>query len=93
MSLVYNEYYNKRTGLTVGIDEVLFSEQTPYQKVEVYETDSWGNLMTIDGMVMLSERDEFVYHEMLAHVGLFSRIPIPSGFLLWAAGMAVRPVK
>lgn len=72
MSLTYNEYYKGRTGLTVGINKVLFSEQTPYQKVEVFETDSWGNLMTIDGMVMLSEKDEFVYHEMLTHVGMFA---------------------
>ncbi|HAH50763.1 MAG TPA: hypothetical protein DCL80_05630, partial [Balneola sp.] len=50
----YTEYYHKRTGLTVGVNKVLFSEQTPYQKVEVFETDTWGNLMTIDGMVMLS---------------------------------------
>lgn len=72
MSLTYNEYYHARTGLTVGLNKLLFSEQTPYQRVEVYETDTWGNLMTIDGMVMLSEKDEFVYHEMLTHVGLFA---------------------
>ena len=70
----YTEYYHKKTGLTVGVNKVLFSEQTPYQKVEVFETDTWGNLMTIDGMVMLSEKDEFVYHEMLAHVGMFSHL-------------------
>ncbi|MEO1022725.1 MAG: polyamine aminopropyltransferase [Bacteroidota bacterium] len=68
----FNEYYNGKTGLSVGIEEVLFSEHTPYQKVEVLKTDTWGNLMTIDDMVMLSEKDEFVYHEMLAHVPMFS---------------------
>lgn len=74
MSLQYNEYYHGRTGLTVGLNRQLFSLQTPYQLVEVYETDTWGNLMTIDGMVMLSERDEFVYHEMLSHVGLATHL-------------------
>lgn len=85
MSLVYNEYYNKRTGLTVGVDKLLFCEQTPYQLVEVYETDTWGNLMTIDGMVMLSEKDEFVYHEMLTHVGLFAH-PNPQRVLIIGGG-------
>jgi spermidine synthase len=85
MSLTYNEYYNERTGLTVGVNKLLFSEETQYQKVEVYETDTWGNLMTIDGMVMLSERDEFVYHEMLAHVGLFSH-PDPKRVLIVGGG-------
>lgn len=81
----YTEYYHKRTGLTVGVNKVLFSEQTPYQKVEVFETDTWGNLMTIDGMVMLSEKDEFVYHEMLAHVGMFSH-PNPEKVLIIGGG-------
>jgi len=85
MPLSYNEYYHGRTGLTVGLKKLLFSEQTPYQLVEVYETDTWGNLMTIDGMVMLSEKDEFVYHEMLTHVGLFAH-PKPERVLIVGGG-------
>lgn len=85
MPLTYNEYYNRRTGLTVGVNKLLFSEETPYQTVEVYETDTWGNLMTIDGMVMLSEKDEFVYHEMLSHVGMFSH-PHPERVLIIGGG-------
>ena len=85
MSLVYNEFYNEATGLTVGLKKLLFSEQSPFQLVEVYETDTWGNLMTIDGMVMLSEKDEFVYHEMIAHVALFSH-PNPERVLIIGGG-------
>lgn len=85
MPLTYNEYYNDRTGLTVGVEKLLFSKQTEYQLVEVYETDTWGNLMTIDGMVMLSEKDEFVYHEMLSHVGLFAH-PDPRRVLIIGGG-------
>lgn len=72
MPIQYNEFYHERTGLTIGVNRLLFSKQSEYQLVEVYETDTWGNLMTIDGMVMLSEKDEFVYHEMLSHTGLFT---------------------
>lgn len=85
MPLTYDEFYNGRTGLTVGVNKLLFCEETPYQTVEVYETDTWGNLMTIDGMVMLSEKDEFVYHEMLAHVGMFSH-PNPQRVLIVGGG-------
>jgi len=45
MPIQYNEYYNEQTGLTVGIKKQLFHEQTPYQLVEVFETDTWGNLI------------------------------------------------
>lgn len=85
MPLSYTEYYNANTGLTIGLKKLLFSEQSPYQLVEVYETDTWGNLMTIDGMVMLSEKDEFVYHEMLTHVGLFAH-PDPRRVLIVGGG-------
>jgi spermidine synthase len=85
MPLEYNEYYHERTGLTVGVKKLLFSRRSEYQLVEVYETDTWGNLMTIDGMVMLSERDEFVYQEMLSHVALFTH-PSPRRVLMIGGG-------
>ena len=85
MPLQYNEYYNEQTGLTVGLKKLLFSKQTAYQLVEVYETDTWGNLMTIDGMVMLSEKDEFVYHEMLSHTAMFTH-PNPERVLIIGGG-------
>lgn len=85
MPSTYTEYYNGKTGLTVGVNKVLFSEESEFQKVEVLETDTWGNLLTIDGMVMLSEMDEFVYHEMLAHVGMFTH-PRPERVLIIGGG-------
>lgn len=85
MPIQYNEYYNNRTGLTVGLEKLLFSKQSEYQLVEVYETDTWGNLMTIDGMVMLSEKDEFVYHEMISHVAMFTS-PSPKRVLIIGGG-------
>jgi spermidine synthase len=85
MPFQYNEFYNENTGLTVGIKKQLFHEQTPFQLVEVFETDTWGNLMTIDGMVMLSEKDEFVYHEMMAHVAMFTH-PNPKRVLIIGGG-------
>ncbi|MFO7798180.1 MAG: polyamine aminopropyltransferase, partial [Rhodohalobacter sp.] len=85
MPLQYNEYYNEQTGLTIGLRKLLFAKRSDYQLVEVYETDTWGNLMTIDGMVMLSERDEFVYHEMISHVAMFTH-PNPKRVLIIGGG-------
>ena len=50
----------------------LHEEQSPYQNIEIYETKHFGKLMIIDGFVMLSERDNFIYHEMMVHPVLFS---------------------
>lgn len=81
----FNEFYKGRSGLTLGIRRKLYSKKTPYQVVEVLETDVWGNLLTIDGLVMLSEKDEFVYHEMLSHVPLFTH-PNPEKVLIIGGG-------
>jgi len=47
-------------------------EETPFQKIAIYATTDYGHLMVIDGCTMLSDRDNFIYHEMLAHPALFS---------------------
>jgi spermidine synthase len=54
--------------ITRKLDEV----QSPFQKIEIFETTDWGNLMLIDGAVMLTTRDNFLYHEMMSHPALFT---------------------
>ncbi|MGP8026208.1 MAG: polyamine aminopropyltransferase [Acidocella sp.] len=46
--------------------------QSPFQDIAVFETDSHGRVLTLDGVVQITERDEFVYQEMLAHVPLLA---------------------
>jgi spermidine synthase len=50
----------------------LHDEQSPYQRIEIYETESFGRLMTLDGLVMVTGRDNFIYHEMMSHPALFT---------------------
>ena len=50
----------------------LLEKKSDYQTIEVYETTDFGNLMVIDGFIMLSQRDNFIYHEMLVHPALYS---------------------
>jgi spermidine synthase len=50
------------------LDEV----QSPFQKIEVYESTDWGNVMLIDGAMMVTTRDNFLYHEMVSHPALFT---------------------
>ena len=54
--------------ITGKLDEV----QSPFQKIEIYGSTDWGNLMLIDGAMMLTARDNFLYHEMMSHPALFT---------------------
>ena len=60
------------TAFSMEIYEKLHEEQTPFQKIEIFSTKSFGKLMVIDGFVMLTERDNFIYHEMMTHPALYS---------------------
>lgn len=46
--------------------------QSPFQKIEIWDTTDWGKLMVIDGAIMLTTRDNFLYHEMMSHPVLFT---------------------
>ncbi len=50
----------------------LFTKTSNFQKIEIYQTKSHGKALILDGVVQLTEFDEFAYHEMLAHVPLFT---------------------
>jgi spermidine synthase len=52
--------------------EKIDERRSPYQHIEIYQTESFGKLMAIDGCVMLTTRDNFLYHEMMTHPALFS---------------------
>jgi len=59
-------------GFKLKSKKPLFSKKSEFQKVEVYESEKHGMLLLNDDLMMVSERDEFVYHEMIAHVPLFT---------------------
>ena len=60
------------SAFSLKITEKLLDVQSPYQHLEVYATETYGNLMVLDGCVMLTDRDNFLYHEMIAHPALFT---------------------
>jgi spermidine synthase len=60
------------SAFSLRIKRKLHEEQSPFQKIEVYETSHYGNLLVIDGFTMVSTRDNFIYHEMMSHPVLFT---------------------
>ncbi|MBW8350023.1 spermidine synthase [Bacillus sp. IITD106] len=83
--LWFTEKQTDHFGITMKVKRTLHTEQTDFQLLEMVETDEWGNMLLLDGMVMTSEKDEFVYHEMVAHVPLFTH-PKPERVLVVGGG-------
>jgi spermidine synthase len=74
-------------GAALSLETVrrLHEEQSPYQKIEVFETAHFGRLLTLDGCTMLTTRENFLYHEMMTHPALFSH-PRPERVLIIGGG-------
>lgn len=71
--------------LKIKIKEVLYHERSEFQQIAVMETEKLGKILVIDGITMLTEWDEFGYHEMIAHVPLCVH-PKPSRVLVIGGG-------
>jgi len=54
------------------IDRVLYDSETEHQRIVVFDNATFGRVLTLDGVVQVTERDNFIYHEMLTHVPLFA---------------------
>jgi len=71
--------------LKLGENKKLCEEQTPFQTIAIYETATFGRLMVIDDFIMLTSRDNFIYHEMMSHPALFTH-PNPERVLIIGGG-------
>lgn len=65
---LYEDSYFKTFSMAWKIKKVLHSEQSKFQKIDVVDTESVGRMLLLDGKTMVSEKDEFVYHEVMAHL-------------------------
>lgn len=66
------EVHEDSLAMGFQFDRLLFDKKSPWQRVQIFETKAYGPLLVNDGIVMTSQRDEYVYHEMIAHVPIFT---------------------
>lgn len=79
------EKYQDFLGLRLRVTKTLFSGTSDFQTVDIVETAGHGRVLLNDGLIMTTERDEFAYHEMIAHVPLFTH-PNPKHVLIIGGG-------
>lgn len=70
MDLWVTEYQTPSLGFSCKATETLRVEQTPFQQLSVVRTEQFGKMLLLDGMVMTTDKDEYVYHEMITMVAL-----------------------
>lgn len=72
MELWFSELHSECAKMSLKVDKQLYSGQSEYQRIDVFENEEFGRFLTLDGYMMLTEKDEFMYHEMIVHVPMAS---------------------
>ena len=68
MEFWFSEFHTPDVKHSIRVNRQLYSKQSDYQRIDIFETPEFGRVLTLDGNVMLTERDEFIYDEMIVHV-------------------------
>ncbi len=68
MDLWFTENHTKNVRFSVKVTRQLYSEKSDFQQIDIFESPEFGRFLTLDGYLMLTEKDEFIYHEMITHV-------------------------
>ena len=70
MELWYTEEHSENVRFSIRVEEQLYSAQSPFQRIDVFSSKEFGRFFTLDGLMMVTEKDEFIYHDMITHVAM-----------------------
>ena len=68
MDIWYTENHTDHVRMSMRVDKQLASVQSDFQRIDIFESMEFGRIMTLDGLLMLTEKDEYIYHEMITHI-------------------------
>ncbi len=79
-------YENIHPDVKIGIKgKILYKKKTPYQDLRLYSTPEYGRMLVLDGAIQTTEKDEFIYHEMITHPVMLAH-PRPKKVLIIGGG-------
>lgn len=68
MDLWFTEKHTPNVKFSINVDRQLYSGKSEFQRIDIFDSSEFGRFLTLDGYMMLTEKDEFIYHEMIVHV-------------------------
>lgn len=68
MELWYTENHSENVKFSIKIQEHLYHYKSKYQEIDFFISEEFGIVFTLDGLIMVTEKDEFIYHDMISHV-------------------------
>ena len=68
MELWFTEKHTPNVNFSIKVDRQLYAGKSEFQRIDIFDSKEFGRFLTLDGYMMLTEKDEFIYHEMITHV-------------------------
>lgn len=70
MELWYTEEHTENVRFSIKVKEQIYAEKSPFQQIDFFKSEEFGVFFTLDGLMMVNEKDEFIYHDMITHVSM-----------------------
>ncbi|NLC26819.1 MAG: polyamine aminopropyltransferase [Fastidiosipila sp.] len=70
MELWFEEHNTDDVHFSLRVKKQLFSQKSDFQQIDLYDSYEFGRVLVMDGAIMLTEKDEFIYHEMIVHIAM-----------------------
>ncbi|MDR1510133.1 MAG: polyamine aminopropyltransferase [Synergistaceae bacterium] len=82
VELWYTEEHTPSVRFSIKVNEHVLSKKTPFQRIDVFDSEEFGRFFTLDGLMMVTEKDEYIYHEMIAHVPMAANPQIENALVI-----------
>lgn len=84
MELWFTEQHTDNVRFSIKVDKPLFTGQSEFQRIDIFNSKEFGNFFTLDGFIMVTEKDEFIYHDMIVHVPMATNPKIKNVLVIGA---------
>ena len=84
MELWYTEEWTDEVRFGIKVKNHLFSKKSQYQQIDIFDSNEFGKILTIDGLMMANEKDEFIYHDMIVHPAMATNPSIKNVLVIGA---------
>ncbi|MCK5763490.1 MAG: spermidine synthase, partial [Clostridiales bacterium] len=68
MEMWYTEFHTDTVKWSIKVDKSIYTDKSDFQRIDIFDTEEFGRVMTLDGLMMVNEKDQFIYHDMIVHV-------------------------
>jgi len=93
MELWFTENHSEFARMSIKVSEHIYGGQSEFQRIDIFDSPEFGRFLTLDGLMMMTEKDEFAYHEMMVHVPMAINPAIQKVLIIGAGdGGTVREV-